>query len=524
MVEKLFTRIGAALSTALRRFAPLAGALVIAPACTGSKDAPALSRAEPTDEPIPNVPSPPENGPKLYVLKHNTPVMDRPSANGKKLGELAAGAVLARSNEPYSKKRCDLGWYVVRPKGFVCAGEAATIDMVTAVGTPAQPDLSRALPYRYAKIKAENVPVYARLPTPGEQMANEPDLMKVIGKGEDKEALGLAANDVPLDARGVPTGPPVLAANGEGVEGNKRSALSFFGFSAEAAPPFIGWANQEPKAGALRRGSGLAITGTFKSEAGAAPRRFGITPDGRIIPTDRLKPALGTTFHGLDLDKVGLPLAFVHKQGVHTYSMVQGKANKNDDEVDKRAAVPLTGKFRTVDGVRFEETRDGEWLRAQDLVVIVKRHKFPDFAKGSQRWLDVSVANQTLTMYEGNKPLYATLISTGKDMLKDPQASAATPRGAFRVKAKYVSHPIDPKEVSGGVEVGDVPWILETDGGFSFMATYWGDGLGEAQTFHNIALSPIDARRIWTWSEPEIPEGWAGAELPEGGTMVLVRP
>ena len=38
------------------------------------------------------------------------------------------------------------------------------------------PDLGRALPYRYARARSENVPVYARAPSPAEQLAAEPDL------------------------------------------------------------------------------------------------------------------------------------------------------------------------------------------------------------------------------------------------------------------------------------------------------------------------------------------------------------
>src|SRR5262249_45320798 len=147
---------------------------------------------------------------------------------------------------------------------------------------------------------------------------------------------------------------------------------------------------------------------------------------------------------------------------------------------------------RTVDGIRFEEAEEGYWLRAQDLTVVVRRTKFPDFAKGSQKWLDVSLANQTITAYEGKKPPFATLISSGRDMLGDPQQTAATPRGTFRVRSKHLSFGIDPREVRQAFDVSDAPWVLALDGDFAITATYWSE-VGEAQGYHNIALSPIDA-------------------------------
>jgi hypothetical protein len=254
-------------------------------------------------------------------------------------------------------------------------------------------------------------------------------------------------------------------------------------------------------------------------------RRFGVTPDGRVVPADRLKPSLGSTWHGIDLDKIGLPVAFVHKLGVSTYELSRGKAVKQDEELDRRTAVPLSGRFRTVDGIRYEQAREGYWLRAQDLIVVVRRSKFPEFAKGGQKWIDVSLANQTLTAYEGQKPVYATLISSGRDQLKDPQFNASTVRGIFRIKSKHVTRAIDSREVHGEFDVADAPWVMEFEPGYAFMGMFWGDGVGEAHGFHNVGLTPIDARRIWMWSDPEVPEDWHAVFDPgETSTIVYVRP
>jgi L,D-transpeptidase catalytic domain len=533
----------AALLLGLCLAAPLAG-------CKGKGGGP-LARAERNDEAFAHLPVPPADGPKLWALEAGTPVYDRPSTDARKLGEIRVGAAVSRSRAPVTRAGCDGGWFAVRPRGFVCAGPGATLDPgFVARGIPALPDLARPLPYRYARAKSENVPVYARTPTPAEQLAVEPDLRKLQGRAEDRDALGAAANDVPLDARGVPTGPPVLVAGGEGIEGGKRTAASFFGFGADALAPSFATAApaaEGPKVAGLRKGSGVALGGALAVDGGAAERRFGVTADGRMVPLDRMRPTLGSTWHGIDLDKVGLPVAFVHKPGVTTFSLAKGKAIKHDDEIERRAAVPLTGKFRTVEGVRYEETREGAWLKSQDLVVIVKRHKFPEFVHGQQKWLDVSIASQTLTAYEGTKPVYATLVSTGRDQLKDPAQSASTARGSFRVVGKHVTQGLDPREVQGAFDVADAPWVMDVDAGpapapgagttgggeapapapgFQLAGMYWGDGVGEAQTFHAVAMTPIDAHRLWGWADPQVPEGWHAvyAAPDEATTMVYVRP
>jgi hypothetical protein len=522
-------------STLLRRAALLPGLLLAAAGCDGK--AGALARAEANDKEFASVPVPAADGPKIHGVRPGAAVYARPRTSAKKLGEIAPGAAVARSAEPVTKDDCKGGWYAVRPRGFVCAGPNASLDAGAARAFPG-PDLARALPYRYGRARSENVPVYGRMPTATEQLAAEPDLLKHLGRAEDTDPLGAGANDVPLDARFAPTGPPVLLPGGEGIQEGTRTGASFFAFPSETPLPAApvddrGSARQaglrpdtpaEAKVGALRKGSGVALAGMVIGDGSAKPRRFGITADGRLVPTDRLRPALGTVFHGIDLDKTGLPVAFVHKGGVHTFALQKGKAIKQDDELDRRAAVPLTGKFRTVEGVRFEETRSGDWLRAQDLVVVVKRHKFPDFVKGSQKWIDVSIANQTLTAYEGVKPIFATLVSSGRDQLKDPTTSAATARGTFQVLSKSVVRALDPRTVQNGFDVNDAPWVMEFAPGFAFAGTYWGDGLGEAQTFHDVSLSPIDAHRLWAWADPPLPEGWSSVEGADDGTTVFVRP
>jgi hypothetical protein len=502
-----------------------------ASSCKGKVGGP-LAKAEPADDAFAHVPAPPADGPRLVALAAVS-VFERPSTSTAKLGELRAGSGVARSKDPYSTRDCDGGWYAVRPRGFVCAAPNVTLDpSVAGRGLPAPPDPNRALPYRYARARTENVPLYAHAPSPADQQASEPDLKRVTGR-VDQEPLGAAANDVPLDARGVPTGPPVLVAGGEGIENGKRTALSYFGFGTEAQAPGFLPATDTVKAGALRKGTALALTGSVELESAAGLRRFAVTSSGQLVPIDRLKPALGTTWHGIDLDKIGLPVAFVHKNAVHIYSLTKGKATKQDDEVERRTAVPLTGKFRTVEGMRFEETREGQWLRSQDIMVIVKRHKFPDIAKGSQHWMDLSVANQTLTAYEGTKPVYATLVSTGRDQTRDPATSASTPRGLFRVAAKHFTRSLDSKEVGGSFDVIDVPWVLELEASgadapavknFSMFGNYWSDLVGEATTFHDVALTPIDAHRLWAWAGAELPDGWNGAYGVEEGAYVFVRP
>jgi hypothetical protein len=255
-------------------------------------------------------------------------------------------------------------------------------------------------------------------------------------------------------------------------------------------------------------------------DGGPRPRRFGILIDGGLVPTDRLRASVGTTWHGLDIDTLGLPVSFVHKFGTTTWRLAHGAAEPiEDDELDRRTAVPMSGKFRTVGGVRFEETREGAWLRAQDLVAVVRRTALPEFATGSQKWLDVSVANQTITAYEGRKPVYVTLVSTGRSTIGASE-DTSTAQGIFHVRRKAITRRDAPKNST----LTHAPWAMELESGAFIVGSYWSDSFGEAQGARDIVLAPIDAKKLFEWADPMLPPGFSEiAAVDSEGTIVHVR-
>lgn len=503
----------------------LALSLLSALGCKGgSKDAP-LSKAalaEETDE-RPDVPVPPETGPRLGSTKTEVPVLDRPKADAPVIGAIRAGASVARAEKPYKRtKACEGGYYPVAPRGFVCATAEVSLEATTRV----EIDTAKPLPFRHG-LASSATPLYGRLPTPKEQEENEPDLFKHLAREakEKTKTLRAGSNDVPLDERGVATGPAVIAKDAGGVdESGRRTSASHFTFAGGPKDPPPADPSAPLVAAVLRRGSGVAIAATFETEGPNGPRTFGLTADGRYVATDRLEPAVGSLWHGVDLtEEKGLPLGFVLRHEVCPYELARGKAKRlEDEEVERRHAVNLTGRFRTVDAIRFEEAEGGVWFRARDLIKIVKRTKFPEFVVDGKKWVDVSLALQTMTLYEGKKAIYATLISSGRDMLGDPATTASTPQGTFEVSRKALSMHLDPRETQQAYDIFDAPWVLELTPGVAITGSYWSDPGGEARMFHDVALTPIDARRLFVWAGPAVPAGWKWV-APDAGETITVH-
>jgi lipoprotein-anchoring transpeptidase ErfK/SrfK len=516
-------------------------------ACAGAEPAadPPAMRVKPENGGIPlrtedewaKVPVPPESGPKLAPIAMTVPVRKKPVPTAEIIGYLRAGARVARSEKPVTLRECAGGWYAVRPVGFVCAGTDATVklDHPVARALQVEPDRKRPMPYQYAFLRAI-APNYLRVPSRDEQFQYEMRLERHLRNWkklrEQWDELDVGANDVPLDERGLGKGAipehalPLDQSARFGGNGDDRLPWWLEGgrripnLSAFKAPPYAVIADRS------RRHAGFALVGTFVAGAEAQNRRFAITTDARLLPADKLKADSGSPFHGADIRNIGLPLAFVRSENAAYYSVSGGRSQKAEP-VARRTLVPLTGSVRGSGSERMVETRDGRWLKSADLRTIPKSSTLPPFAKKGAKWIDISVLNQTLVLWEGDRPVYATLVSTGKDGLGDPATTHSTPTGMFRVFQKHVTTTMDSAVADHEFELRDVPWVQYFKGGYAIHAAYWHDDFGKSRSHGCVNLSPIDARYVFFWSTPGVPEHWHGAyagDPLEAGTMVNIHP
>ena len=186
-------------SPGVRRVRGIALPLSLLLSACGShhQDGPSLSKAASEDESIPNVPEPAANGPMLGAVANITPVLERPASGARQLGYLHAGARVARAVEPYSRRGCGGGWYPVRPRGFVCATESATVDMAhpTLAAMALTPNLEQPLPYAYARARVET-PIFERDPT-------HDDAVREVGKLKRRAGMAVVGSWSARDPEGA---------------------------------------------------------------------------------------------------------------------------------------------------------------------------------------------------------------------------------------------------------------------------------------------------------------------------------
>jgi len=248
---------------------------------------------------------------------------------------------------------------------------------------------------------------------------------------------------------------------------------------------------------------------------------FGLTTKGVWVPMRDLYPARGSLFQGTELDGE-LDVAWVYEEGADVYASPGGRRVSGD--AHPRFANLKVLETKELWGRRWFRIGDDQWVSDRQ-VRSPSPASVPVSVRPGERWIDVDIANQVLTAYEGQRPVFATMVSTGRGRGDTVQA---TPKGEHRIWAKLSSSDMDNlenEEASRYYAIQDVPWVMYFDRGYGLHGTFWHRSFGHVRSHGCVNLAPLDAQRLFYWTSPPIPTGWS-AVLPtdyDPGTVVRVR-
>jgi hypothetical protein len=435
---------------------------------------------------------------------------------------------VAAKPELLKKANCPEGWYELlalpgapagSSGGFVC-GKHATLDpadkdLATA---PHAPNLDGPLPYDYGLNLVDGAPLYNRPPRPRERSQYERGL--AVGRISRKRD----GND---DARG-----PAAAGSEEDttwyLTHKDRSQISMDDLKS-------GTALIEHR---MVKGFYLGLD----KEVSLPPTgRFWRTTHGNFVPKEFVlvhEPKV--EFRGVWLDAPGetrhLPLGWITNPQQRKYTLSEatsasssaGESHKKvrrHDSVDRFTLVQLTGKKELVDLKDYWETEEGWWMRAIDGTVTNPGPAPKDLAPG-ERWIDVNLGKQTLVAFEGTRPVFATIISSGRHDDDDPAKDHRTRPGEYRIREKHVSATMDNDTASDGpYSIEDVPWIMYFDGSTALHGAFWHSRFGHERSHGCVNMTPHDAHELFGWVGPQLPEHWHGVHATDAnpGTRVIVH-
>jgi hypothetical protein len=406
-------------------------------------------------------------------------------------------------------------WYQVEPKGWVCAGSDATLDATD----PAVVELRRHAansdspwPYHYGE--SLGVPIYKALPDQKRQQNREARLTRHLKKVDR--------------ARALPPGPNRAAA----VEAIDKHFRGVDFLRANKGPPAL--FDLGPAGNTFNTRVVAGSTIAFVEEFEHLGRSWLLTWDRGIVPKDKVRPFARSRFHGVVLGaERQLPIAFFREKPRPQYKRTAAGGFEKTGEMWPRLAwVGLTGRDERVSGVRYLETKqEGVWC-ADDDISSARRVEHPPARiarrkKGRRSWLDISILRGVMVAYEYDTPVYATLISPGRGGLPTPGVptleTAATPTGLYSVLGKFVTATM----VSGSnanLVHAEVLYTQNFNGPYALHGAYWHDAWGEKKSGGCVNLAPIDAKRIFDWTEPRMPQGWHGMRTTEHfGDLTLVH-
>jgi len=469
-----------------------------------------------------------------------------------RIGYLRHGARAPVHPEKHVKPNCAEGWYELVAGGFVC-GRYATLDLNNPKVklAPHDPDLEGPLPYQYGYNTTNGAPLYRQVPSREERLKLEPYLSGGTASSDSTSTPKRKKRRSTGGEEAQKEGSSDIQVQNDTDAGN-GSAGGILGLALASAKtpdePEVPWYMRD--SGAAKpsvtlddlRGDGPVARRMVKGFYVALDKQFVSggstwwkTTSGLIAPADRLyvQKAL-TDFKGVWLSTpAGTPvvadagLAPNPLLGWALYNTkkytIQGTKAVAGDKVPRFTMVKLTGKNGVYGGVRYDETEDGWWLRVNEGTRTKPGALPKDLAPG-EKWVDVNLSTQTIIAYEGDKPAFATLTSTGRRESKDKDYT--TPQGTFRIREKHVAATMDGDVATDGpYSIEDVPWIMYFNGSYALHGAFWHAAFGHVKSHGCVNLTPADARTMFNWTEPHVPEGWHGASATteKPGTRVIVH-
>lgn len=235
------------------------------------------------------------------------------------------------------------------------------------------------------------------------------------------------------------------------------------------------------------------------------------TVDGKLVPKEELGwMGKGSEWSGTAIASAapGPAFAWTLRDKTPVLAEPSAKATKVTTLARRQRVRPIADLVTNDEG-RFWPIAEGQWIDAKDLneVVILDPpagvlHP-AHLARGNDQWIDVDLGEQVLVAYRGRAPVFATLVSTGK--------GSPTPRGNYPIWAKVASMTMANQDYEDSpYMVEHVPWVLLFQGHNALHGAYWHDRFGVSRSHGCVNLAPKDARWIFEWVAPALPEGWTG--------------
>ena len=172
-----------------------------------------------------------------------------------------------------------------------------------------------------------------------------------------------------------------------------------------------------------------------------------------------------------------------------------GPQDKSAEMIERYTLMNIYG-VEYVDGWEWYLVGPNEWVQ-QIRVAKVQPIARPEGVGKHDRWIAIDLYEQTAVAYEGDRMVFASLISSGL-----PQWG--THEGLFQVYDRF-----EATRMSGAAGqpdfyfIEEVPYVLYFDGDIALHGTYWHDRFGYRQSHGCVNLSIMDSWWMYEFTKDE---------------------
>ncbi len=212
-----------------------------------------------------------------------------------------------------------------------------------------------------------------------------------------------------------------------------------------------------------------------------------------FILAETVKPITPSQFQGITLTETpARPFGWVIRKTAVVSSA--GKSAKEAHSWLSRYDMVTVYESKYYGETGWYRIGDNEWIKSYD-VGTVKPISRAQTISPTDHWIEVNLFEQSLAAYEGDRMVYATLVSSG-------MPGWDTPSGLFHIQSK-----VKVAKMSGG---GLADWyfledVLDTmyfTSSYALHGAYWHDDFGRYKSHGCVNMSPLDARWLFDWTTP----------------------
>lgn len=147
---------------------------------------------------------------------------------------------------------------------------------------------------------------------------------------------------------------------------------------------------------------------------------------------------------------------------------------------------------QSADGVEWNLIGHGQWVEARIMATVTPK-TIPPEGVTTGRWIEVDLAEQTLSVYDNYRLVFATVIASGLEPFY-------TRPGLFQIYQKKEIETMRNNDPTDYYYLDNVPWTMYFDKARALHGAYWRTRFGYPQSHGCVNLSVGDAHWLFNWA------------------------